>query len=462
MHDVIVIGGGITGAGVLRDCALRGLKAILIEKGEPGCATTAASTHLIHGGLRYLLYDRLTTVTTCWDSGNIVRIARPLLTRLPIVWPVYLGHRHGLETVETLLEAYDRLSPMKEGRLHLRLSAAETLRLFPAIKREGLVGAVSFDEWWVDPVALVEANIASAKSHGAEANVRTFVTDLILEGKRVVGVRVNTGAKNTLEEIRAPITINASGPWADRVASMAGLRVPLRLQKGTHLVYSNPIPCLPKGRPIGLILEAEDRERYIFIVASGLETLVGPTDLDGGDDPDGIVTNADEIRYLLASAQRYFSDFPERFNRTTVGARPLLAHAGSGKQASREYEVLDHEIRDGTAGFVTVAGGKMSDFRLMAQDAVDLASRKLGKTASCQTYSWTLDGKPAGSPMPAAPPKEPFSGFLRHHPHLRQWHALSLLGGDFVRHLGRRVLGQVKMATLENFQSHYSHHASLE
>src|SRR2546430_6953460 len=115
MYDVIVIGGGITGAGVLRDCALRGLKAVLIEKGSAGAATTASSTHLIHGGLRYLLYDRITTHTTCWDSGHIVRIAGPLLTRLPILWPGYRGHAHGLETVGTLLGGYDGFTPMEEA-----------------------------------------------------------------------------------------------------------------------------------------------------------------------------------------------------------------------------------------------------------------------------------------------------------------------------------------------------------
>jgi glycerol-3-phosphate dehydrogenase len=128
IYDVAVVGGGITGAGVVRDAALRGLSAVLIEKNSPGAATTASSTHLIHGGLRYLLYDRLTTHTTCWDSGHIVRIARPLLTRIPILWPVYDYHRHGIETVETLLESYDGFQQMKEGRPHLRLTAEETRR----------------------------------------------------------------------------------------------------------------------------------------------------------------------------------------------------------------------------------------------------------------------------------------------------------------------------------------------
>ncbi|MEK7745615.1 MAG: FAD-dependent oxidoreductase, partial [Elusimicrobiota bacterium] len=139
--DAVVIGGGITGAGVLRDLALRGLNAVLLERGEPGMATTASSTHLIHGGLRYLLYDRPTTHATCWDSGNIRRIAAPLLTRMPIVWPVYRGHSHGLETVETLLESYDSFQRMKQGLPHLRLSAPATLRLFPGLSREGLLGS---------------------------------------------------------------------------------------------------------------------------------------------------------------------------------------------------------------------------------------------------------------------------------------------------------------------------------
>src|SRR5258706_15875894 len=123
--DVIVVGGGITGAGVARDCAMRGLKTLLVERSRPGMATTASSTHLIHGGLRYLLYDRLTTHATCWDAGNIVRIARPLLSRVVLLWPVYRGHRHGLETVETLLESYDGFTRMKEGLAHRRLAAEQ-------------------------------------------------------------------------------------------------------------------------------------------------------------------------------------------------------------------------------------------------------------------------------------------------------------------------------------------------
>lgn len=450
--DVLVIGGGITGAGVLRDCALRGLKAVLLEKNHLGHGTTAASTHLIHGGLRYLLYDRLTTFTTCWDSGNILRIARPLMTRLPIVWPVYRGHAHGLETVETLLEAYDPWSSMKGGRPHLRLSAEQTLRLFPAISPDGLLGAVSFDEWWVEPVDLVDANLKSAQAAGADFRAHCEASALLMEGKRVVGARAGG------DEFRASLTINASGPWVDRVASLAGLRVPLRLQKGTHLVYDGAPACLPGASAIGLLLEAEDQERYVFVVFSGKQTLLGPTDLAGGEDPDRIATSPEEIRYLLASARRYFPDFPERYDRTMIGARPILAQKGSEKLLSREFEVIDHERRDGMAGFITVGGGKMSDFRLMAEDAVDMACRKLGKAVACQTAQNALDGRPPSAPFRGRPPAKPLAKFFRTHPRLRELHSLAHLGLGFARHLGRRTLGAGGEATLEDFRSHYDHH----
>ena len=250
--DVVIIGAGVTGAGVARDCAMRGLSTLLVEKSKPAMASTVSSTHLIHGGLRYLLYDRLTTHTTCWDSGHIIRIAAPLLTRLPIVWPVYQNHTHGLETVETLLEVYDGFQRMKGGKPHLRLNALETLRLVPGLNAHGLRGAVCFDEWWIDPVALVSQNIESAKRYGAKVLTDTAVTALKRSGGRIEGIVAGD------RDIRAGVVINAAGPWVDKVSSLAGVRIPLRLQKGTHLKYNARLV------PVGLLLEAVDRGRYAF------------------------------------------------------------------------------------------------------------------------------------------------------------------------------------------------------
>lgn len=440
VYDVVVVGGGVTGAGAARDCAMRGLKTLLLERGKPAFGTTITSTHLIHGGLRYLLYDRLTTHTTCWDSGHIVRIARPLLRRLPILWPVYKGHTHGLDTVETLLEVYDGFSAMKGGLPHMRLSAAETLKVVPGLAPEGLKGSLCFDEWWVDPEALVERNLDSARRFGAEVRAGTPVSALIRAGGRVAGVTAGG------VDIRANLVINAAGPWVDKVASLAGARIPLRLQKGTHLVYGERLS------PVGLLLEAQGGDRYVFVVPSPQGTLVGPTDLPTEPDPDDIRTDASEVSYLLSSVRRYLPAFPERFDRTIVGARPILGQEGSEKLLSREFEVFDHESRDALPGLITIGGGKMSDFRVMAQAGADLACRKLGLERPCRTHLETLSGEAVGAYPSHPEPSKALKRFLRRHPRVRELHALAHLGAALGRHyLKTRVAGDAA-----SFQERYA------
>lgn len=441
-YDVIIIGGGVTGAGTARDCAMRGLRTLLLEKGAPGAATTASSTHLIHGGLRYLLYDRLTTHTTCWDSGHITRIAGPLLTRLPLLWPVYRDHTHGLETVETLLEVYDGFQRMKGGRPHLRLSASETTNLVPNLEGQGLLGSISFDEWWVDPVELVKKNLDSARRHGAEIRSEENVTALLCSQGTITGV-ISNG-----KEINARLVINAAGPWVDKISSLAGINVPLRLQKGTHLIYKKRLV------PVGLLLEAADRGRYIFLVPSKQGTLIGPTDLPFPGQPDQVFTTPDEISYLLASVKRYFPDFPEKYDATVVGARPILGQSGSEKLLSREYEVFDHLNRDGLERLITIGGGKMSDFRQMASAAADLACAKLGLKIPCRTHCETLEGAPIVK-IPFFPqPWRPLKKFLRRHPRLRELHALVYLGFAFIRHALWRVWRR-RPASAEYFKDYY-------
>ncbi len=455
IYDAIVIGGGITGAGVVRDLALRGLKVLLLEKGLPGCATTAASTHLIHGGLRYLLYDRLTTHTTCWDSGHIVRMARPLLKRLPILWPVYQNHQYGLETVETLLESYDVFQPMKEGLRHLRLSAGETLRLVPGIKAEGLCGAVVFDEWWVDPVALVQANLDSANHGGAVVRENTQVIGFVSEGKSVCGVKtINKEGQN--EKFLSSVVVNAAGPWAGSVAGWAGAHVPLRLQQGTHLVYEGTLSSLGVSeRRLALLLEASDHKRFVFVVPGNGRVLVGPTDVNTSKDPDHLTSDEKEVRYLLSSVQQYFPSFPERFLQTIVGARPVLGQKGSETMLSRDFDVFDHSVRDKRDGLLTVTGGKMSDFRLMGQETGDAVCRKLNKFVSCQTHLNTLQGMPVDHVPDFSLPPKTLKTFLRHHPHLRKVYAMSHLAGAFGKHLVRKYSTNLQMSTAEDFQRYY-------
>ncbi|MBI3300392.1 MAG: FAD-dependent oxidoreductase [Elusimicrobia bacterium] len=447
MRDLLVIGGGITGAGVLRDAALRGLSAELLEKGVPGAATTAASTHLIHGGIRYLLYDRLTTHATAWDAGNIVKTAGNLLKRLPIVWPVYKGHTHGLATVETLVAAYEPFQRMKEGLRHLRLSAQAVRELVPGIDPDGLQGGVSFDEWWVDAEGLVAANLAAAEKLGAAKRVGWRAVGLLREDGKVVGA-VAEGPDGRREELRAKLVVNAAGPWIDPVARMAGLTIPLRLRKGAHLVYDKPLV------PVGLLLAALDAGRFVFVIPFDGGTLVGPTDLPHNGSPDEVRADPEELEYLHGSVKRYFKDFPRTWTRTTAGARPILGQGGSEKLLSREYQVFDHGT-EGAEGLITLGGGKMSDFRLMAKDAVDLACAKLGVDMPCITEALTLDGEQA-APRPVFPRPSPMlKNFLRRHPRVRELHALAHLGAGLACHTLRALSGGLKVADAAEFRRHY-------
>ncbi|HXT00036.1 MAG TPA: FAD-dependent oxidoreductase [Elusimicrobiota bacterium] len=443
-YDLVVIGAGVTGAGVARDAALRGLKVAVVERGEPGGGTTAASTHLIHGGVRYLLYDRLTTHATCWDSGHIVRTARELLTRLPIVWPVYKGHKRGLETVETLFEEYDKFQPMKYGLPHMRLTPEACLRVVPGLEADGLRGALVFDEWWVDAQRLAARTLESARAAGAEVLLHSPVDAVLREDGRALGVRADG------RELRARVTVNASGPWAHKVAQLAGASLPLRLMKGTHLIWNDP-----KRVPVGLLLEAEDRERYVFVVPSPLGTWVGPTDIPGPSDPDQTKTTPEETAYLLRSVKRYFKDWPDAPDSTIVGSRPILGQPGAEKLLSRDFEVFDHEARDGIAGLLTIGGGKMSDYRVMAEAAVDAACRKLGSTARGTTQTLTLDGRPVGAIPDFTPPSRALKNFLRTKPRLRELHALGHLGAAFALHAVRRAAGRCPIEDEAAFRRRY-------
>lgn len=427
VYDLVILGGGISGAGILRDAAMRGLKTLLIEKGKPAHGTTINSSWLIHGGLRYLYYDRYTTHLTSWDSGHIVRIARPLLHRLPVVWPVYEEHTHGIENVEALMESYDRFQAMKLGRRHLRLSAEQVLAIFPTIREQGLVGGLAFDEYWVDPSALVGENLESGRRYGGEALTDTEVVELHREGGTLRAVTVKDAAGT--RRIEGRVFVNATGPWVDETAKKAGLRVPLRLRRGTHLLYKKRL------FKAGLLLEAAESKRYVFVLPMGeRHTLIGPTDVPCPEPPDAIKPEAAEVDYLLRSMTRYFADFDPAYDALTVGARPILGAENIDESLlSREYEVFDH-ADEGVEGFVTLGGGKMSSFRIMAEDVVDIACRKLGKEARCRTHEETL----AGGKVPEIPvidfPGPAARAFMQRHPYVRKAHAMGHLAFQAAKH----------------------------
>lgn len=358
--DILVIGGGITGAGVLLACARRGLSAVLVERGRPGGMTTAVSSGLIHGGLRYLPYDAPVALECCQESGWILRRYGALLRRQPFLWPLYRGG-HGLDTAETLLELYDELQPLKGGRPHVRLSAADAAALVPGLSREGLVGALTFDEWAVEPRALVAAVIAEAAEKGARV-LRGEVTGLLRENGRVAGARLRGGAS-----LKARVVINAAGPWADRVAALAGASAPLTLRKGVHLV-------LPGDFGPWALLFRDETGRTVGLYPRPGEAWVGPTDDAYAGDPRDAEATAEELARLRRGVERVLPGLPPAEARGVAGVRPIAAGGPVGWLLSRDYRVFEHAA-EGIEGFVTVTGGKLVLFRKMGEEAVDAAER---------------------------------------------------------------------------------------
>ncbi len=369
-HDLIVIGAGITGVGVFLEAARRGLKVLLLERGRPGGATTAVTSGLFHGGLRYLPYDIPTSRSMSREAGLLSRKYARLVHRDVFLWPVYAHHRLGMEIVEGLMEYYDELTEERNGRAHVRLSAAETIELEPGLEPEGLAGALSFDEWRVDVAGLVRALLDEARSAGGE----------LLEKHRVSGFRVENGliaavetrdASGKVAEHPARLFINAGGPWAEEIARMAGSsRVRLSLRKGVHLVLEGESPRR------GLIFPGIDG-RYLGLYPRPGGAWVGPTDDPFGGSPDDACASEDEGDRIERGLRKALPGLKARRSSLAAGLRPLFRQRGLPGLFSRDFRLLDHAA-EGIANLVTVMGGKLTTFRPMAQTTLNLAGRKLG------------------------------------------------------------------------------------
>src|SRR5579864_2372945 len=385
--DVVVVGGGITGAGVARDAALRGLRTCLVEQHDLGSGTTWGSSGMIHGGLRYIEYDWETTRVSCLDGGYIKRIAPHLLFPVVFLLPVYPDDPFGIEKKETALEVYDRFQPYKAGRPHVRLTPAEAMRLEPGL-RPGLVGAVTMDEWGVDAARLVALNALGAREAGAEVRTYTEVVGVVREGTAVRGVRVRPRLGGGEEVIRAKVVCNAAGPWAPELCAMAGASLRLRPAKGVHLIYDRRITNCALG------VEAIDG-RDLLLVLHANQTILGTTDADFYGDPEQLEVTEDEVEYILQAFERVLPSIrAHRIAHANAAVRPTLyGWRRYEDDLSREYEVFDHGARDGVPGLVSIAGGKMSMFRKMAEDTVDVLLRVLGRPfVPCSTHTSPLPG----------------------------------------------------------------------
>jgi len=390
---VVVVGGGVTGAGVARDLSLRGLSVLLLEKGDWGAGTSGASSWMIHGGLRYLEFDWDTTRLSNLDSGHIVTIARNFVTRIVFIVPVLPGDKNNIEEVETALEVYDRYQPLKHSHPHRRLTPDEAHQVEPGLAPD-IVGAMTVEEWGVDPHRLVYANVQDAVAHGAKAMNHTRVIELIKDAGKVIGVRFRA-PDGEISEARARVVVNASGPWSPELGAMAGVSIHLRPAKGIHIVYPHRISNF------SITAESVDGRDLLMVAHAGF-TLLGTTDDDFYGDLDSVDVLEDEVDYLLQGFERVFPTIRQyRPVRTTTGVRPtLFKWRRHEDELSRRYEVIDHAA-EGADGFITIAGGKLSMYRLMAEETSDAVCARIGHQVKSTTASRPLPGNES-DPVPVA------------------------------------------------------------
>ena len=392
-YDVIVIGGGVNGCGVARDLAMRGLRVALVEKNDLASGASGANSGMIHGGARYLQHEMDVTKVSCLDSGYIQRIASHLCFRIPFIVPMLASAANAkimLELMEVFFKAYDVYQPLKNGQPSTRLTREEALELEPGLSPD-IIGAVTFDEWGIDPFRLCVANAISAREHGATLLTYHQVTGVLQQNGVVRGVEVEDLIDGGRRALEATVVVNLAGAWAPRVAAMAGVEVKVRPGKGIHLIYDRRLTNY------AIVAAAVDK-RQIFIEPHENGTILGNTDDDYYGDPDDLWATEDEIEYLLQGMESVFPSIREhRVTRTMAGLRPTLHEYGKYEDdLTRDHAIHDHEA-DGAPGLVTMIGGKLAAYRLMSEECADAVCARLGHDEPSITHLHPLPGG-AGAP----------------------------------------------------------------
>ena len=375
VFDVVVIGGGITGAGIARDAALRGLSVALVEKDDFASGTSSKSARLVHGGFRYLEQFQFGLVVgACAERYKLCHIAPRLVRPLPFTFPVYQSSKHSLLKIRLGMWLYDLLALFRNIRRHRILGPQQVAAVEPAVDQRELVGAACYYDCLTDDARLTLATIQSAHRQGALIANHAGVCGLLKDKGRVAGVEVIDGITGTRFTVRARVTVNATGVWADRIRQMddPGAEEIIRVNRGSHLV----LPRQKLGIHGAVTFTSADGQRAMYVVPWGETCIVGTTDVDHQGDLDQVYITAPEAEFILTSTQRAFPEArPTRDDiiSTFAGLRPLI-----GEEGKAAYQVSrDHHIFESDAGLVSIAGGKLTTYRRMAEDLVDLVSGKL-------------------------------------------------------------------------------------
>ena len=413
--DLVVIGAGINGSGIARDAAMRGLKVLLLDKGDISDGTTQWSTRLIHGGLRYLEHYEVHLVReSLSEREKLLHIAPHLVKPLRFVVPIYDRSKRGPGLIRLGMIGYDTLSFDKSVPNHKMLSREEALERYPGLNPEGLRGAATYYDGQVEYAERIAVeNAVSAREHGATVITHAEVRRILFESAengglpRAAGVEFEDGINGGVYKAHAPVTVNVAGPWIDRVLAGSGTfgvdpeeskedeGKMIGGTKGSHLI----VDAFPGAPQDALYVEARADGRPYFIVPWNGRYLIGTTDFRYREDLDHVSANDEEMDYLIDETNAVVPT--ANLTRDDVlftysGVRPLpFKPEGSESSITRSHVVYDHATGRSAAGgrltvegagpkadgLISIVGGKLTTYRNLARQTVDVAYKKLGQSA---------------------------------------------------------------------------------
>ncbi len=378
--DVIIIGGGITGAGTQRDCAMRGLRTLLIERSDIATGATGRNHGLLHSGARYAVNDS-ESARECIEENMILRrIASHCIDEtdgLFITLP-----EDDLAYQQTFVQA------CQNAGINAEIIDPDLARRLEPSVNPALIGAVRVPDGSVDPFRLCAANMLDAKLHGGQVRLQTEVTGFIREGDAIIGVHTRNIAGEEADYY-APVTVNACGIWGHGIASLAGVNVGMYPAKGALLIFAHRVNNM-------VINRCRKPSNADILVPGDTVCVIGTTSTRiPFEECDHVAVTPDEVTLLITEGAKLAPSLSStRILRAYAGVRPLVSADDdpTGRNISRGIVCLDHEVRDGLKGFITITGGKLMTYRLMAEIATNAVCQKLGIDKPCETATTPLPG----------------------------------------------------------------------
>ncbi|GAA3732429.1 glycerol-3-phosphate dehydrogenase/oxidase [Salinicoccus jeotgali] len=378
-YDIVVIGGGITGAGIALDAAKRGMKVALVEMQDFAEGTSSRSTKLVHGGLRYLKQFQVGIVRETGLERAIVYENGPHVTTPEwMLLPFHKGGTFGKTTTSIGLRVYDMLAEVKKNEQRKMLSVDKVLEKEPLVRQEGLLGGGYYVEYKTDDARMTLEVMKKAAEFGADPINHVKAAGFVYDNGKVVGIHAEDNIGGGTYQILGRRVINAGGPWVDEVRSMDTVsekgKKQLYLSKGVHLVFSQEDFPLRQA----VYFDAKSDGRMIFAIPRDGKTYVGTTDTHYEGDKQNPVADEDDRKYVLDAANYMFPglDLDEsNIESTWAGIRPLILEEGKDpSEISRKDEIWEAE-----SDLITIAGGKLTGYRHMAEEIVDLVAKRLSK-----------------------------------------------------------------------------------